>query len=348
MSLKGNVWIPIGPTPVSESGGQDNGMVTAIAVNPNNPAVMYIGTAGGGVWRTRDGGNTWTPLFDRQLTLGIGEPGGVAIDPNNTDVIYVGTSQRVMLGTGNTGIFGAPDTSQGLFKSTDGGNSWIQLGSGFPAGNTGNALILVGLRINVVIVDPANSQNLYLSSSSGVFFSTNGGQNWTAGNNAIGDARSLVLDTSSPVGSRISTRHFRQWRFSICGWRTELDANSQRGDAGRCRGNCAAHDRLQQGHHCHSSAPFATQPGWRPGALCDLGRNGRSWQARPDWSFSEHRSGRDVEAANRHWHAARISRRLQLPHGCGPGFSRRRAERYHLFRRCRAGQSTNSGEASPP
>ena len=203
MSLKGTVWTPIGPSPISEGGTQDNGMVTAIAVNPYNAAVIYIGTAGGGVWRTRDGGTTWTPLFDRQLALGIGEPTGVAIDPNNTDVIYAGTSQRVMLGTGNTGIFGQPDSSQGLFKSTDGGNSWIQLGSGFPAGNTGNAINLVGVDINVIIVDPANSQNLYLGTASGVRISVDGGQNWSSGAGAAGDTRALVLDTSSPVGSRI-------------------------------------------------------------------------------------------------------------------------------------------------
>jgi ASPM-SPD-2-Hydin domain-containing protein/HYDIN/CFA65/VesB family protein len=203
MSLKGTVWTPIGPSPISEGGTQDNGLVTAIAVNPYNPSVIYIGTAAGGVWRTRDAGTTWTPLFDRQPALGIGEPGGVAIDPNNTDVIYAGTSQRVMLGTGNTGIFGLPDSSQGLFKSIDGGNSWIQLGAGFPVGNTGNAINLVGVNINVILVDPANSQRLYLGTANGVRISVDGGQNWTSGTGAFGDTRALVLDTSSPVASRI-------------------------------------------------------------------------------------------------------------------------------------------------
>jgi photosystem II stability/assembly factor-like uncharacterized protein len=203
MSLKGTVWTPIGPSPITEGSAPDNGLVTAIAPNPHDGSILYIGTAGGGVWRTRDGGTTWTPIFDRQLALGIGEPGGIAIDPNNTDIVYVGTSQRVMLGTGNTGIFGSPDSSQGLFKSIDEGDSWIQLGSGFPVGNTGNAIDFVGQEINVVLVDPANSNHLYLASSSGLFSSTDAGQNWTAGTGAFGDARSLVLDTSSPVGARI-------------------------------------------------------------------------------------------------------------------------------------------------
>jgi hypothetical protein len=203
MSLKGTVWTPIGPSPITEGSAPDNGMVTAIAPHPFDPKILYIGTAGGGVWRSRDGGSDWTPIFDRQLALGIGEPAGIAIDPNNTDVIFVGTSQRVMLGTGNTGIFGAPDSSQGLYKSTDAGDSWIQLGSGFPVGNTGNAINFLGQEINVVLIDPANSKNMYLASSRGLFFSTDAGQNWTQGTGASGDARSLVLDTSSPVSARI-------------------------------------------------------------------------------------------------------------------------------------------------
>ena len=60
-----------------------------IAVNPANSNVIYIGTAGGGAWRSDDGGASWFPLFDRQLSLAVGEPGALAIDPNNTDVVYL-------------------------------------------------------------------------------------------------------------------------------------------------------------------------------------------------------------------------------------------------------------------
>jgi hypothetical protein len=88
-------------------------------------------------------------------------------------------------------------------KSTDGGASWIRLGSGYPVGNTGNASQLINQWINVVTVDPANSNILYLASTQGCFRSIDGGRNWTQGTNAAGDARSLVLDASSPTGSRI-------------------------------------------------------------------------------------------------------------------------------------------------
>ncbi len=139
MSLRGTVWKPIGPSPIAEGGLRANGVATAIATHPNNANIVYLGTAGGGVWRTMDAGGTWTPLFDVQLALGIGEPGALAIDPNNTDVLYAGTSPRTMLGLGSFGNFGVSPPLAGVLKSTDAGASWIRLGSGYPAGNTGNA-----------------------------------------------------------------------------------------------------------------------------------------------------------------------------------------------------------------
>ena len=170
MTLVGTVWAPTGPSPIQQSGRQDNGLASAIAINPNDGNDIYLGTAGGGVWRTIDGGATWTPIFDRQISLGIGEPGAIAIDPNDTSTIYVGTSGRV-----------TRQRQAGLYKSIDGGASCIRVGSGYPAGNTGNATQFAAQNINVIIVDPANSLIVYLASNAGVFRSTDGGQTWTQG-----------------------------------------------------------------------------------------------------------------------------------------------------------------------
>jgi photosystem II stability/assembly factor-like uncharacterized protein len=198
MALKGTVWAPIGPSPL-HAGIDVNGQVTSIAVNPNNINVLYIGTAWGGIWRTQDGGNTWTPLFDHAPSLGIGEPAAIAIDPVDTRIIYAGTSNR----EGSQFSSAATQPSAGLFKSTDGGASWVALGSGFPTGNTGNATQFVNQSINVVIVDPDNHQTVYLASNSGLFRSTDGGLNWNKATAPAGAANSLVLDPTSPAAARI-------------------------------------------------------------------------------------------------------------------------------------------------
>jgi hypothetical protein len=194
VTIVGTVWAARGPSPITDGSQRNNGMVTAIAVNPNDANVIFVGTAGGGVWKTRDAGTTWRPLFDRQSALGIGEPMGIAIDPNDTDTIYVGTSGRGRV---------SPQRQAGLFKSTDGGAGWVRLGAPYPPGNSGNASQFAGQLINTIIVDPANSQTLYLASSFGVFRSTDAGLNWTQGAGSGGDARSLVLDASSPANARI-------------------------------------------------------------------------------------------------------------------------------------------------
>ena len=150
---------------------------------------------------TRWGGPspTWTPIFDRAPSLGIGGPGAIAIDPANTDIVYVGTSSR----NGSQFSGDATQPPAGLFKSTDGGASWIRLGSAYPLSTPSNASIFFNQVINVVIVDPANSQTIYLASNGGLFVSTDGGLNWTQGTVPFGDVRSLVLDQTSPTAARI-------------------------------------------------------------------------------------------------------------------------------------------------
>jgi hypothetical protein len=200
-SVNGLVWRPIGPVGIDEGTSVANGRIDSIAVNPNNPNVIYIGATDGGIWKTIDAGAHWTPLTDHQPMLAIGEPGAIAIDPNNTDTLYVGTSSFLKV----TGAQGTQlNTTVGILKSTDGGGSWIILGSGFPAGNNGNANQFVNQSIFGIAVDPANSNDLYLAASSGLYFSTDAGQNWTLGSGGGGaQADSLGFDASSPPAGRV-------------------------------------------------------------------------------------------------------------------------------------------------
>src|SRR5436189_5649498 len=102
-------WRCIGP----HRGGRTVGAVGV----PQQPNVFYIGVNNGGVWKTTDYGRTWLPIFDDQPTGSIGD---VIVAPSNPNVIYVGSGEGLQ----------RPDLSvgDGLYKSSDAGKTWINLG----------------------------------------------------------------------------------------------------------------------------------------------------------------------------------------------------------------------------
>src|SRR3989442_10439672 len=104
------IWQFVGPSAISNcflSSYSCSGRVTAIAIDPSDPSTIYIGGAEGGVWKSIDGGTSWTPLTDDQPSLAVGS---IAIDPSGT-TIYVGTGNRH---GGCTGYWGAA-----ILKSAD-------------------------------------------------------------------------------------------------------------------------------------------------------------------------------------------------------------------------------------
>jgi photosystem II stability/assembly factor-like uncharacterized protein len=131
---------------------------------PGNPNLFYIGVNNGGVWKTTDAGRTWVPIFDGQPT---GSIGALAVAPSNPDIIYVGSGEGLR----------RPDlsTGDGIYKSTDGGNTWRHLG------------LRDGQQITNVIVDPQDPNRLFVAvlghpygpnPERGVFRSTDGGEAW--------------------------------------------------------------------------------------------------------------------------------------------------------------------------
>jgi hypothetical protein len=158
-------WTAIGPTQIPR--GQTDvtrgprttvsGRVSAIAVDPSNPDVVYAGGAQGGVWKSTDATSAsphWTVLTDSQPSLAVGT---IAIDPADPSIVYVGTGEAN----------GSCDSyyGQGILRSTDGGATWTQL-----AGNTGGPF--AGQSISKIIIDPAtagtsNATTLWASTALG-------------------------------------------------------------------------------------------------------------------------------------------------------------------------------------
>jgi hypothetical protein len=147
-SALGPVSIPNGQT--DASAGQlspVSGRVSAIATDPVNPDIAYIGGAQGGVWKTRNALSPkphWEALTDHEASLAIG---AIAIDPVNPNIIYVGTGEA---NRSCDSYYG-----QGILRSTDGGQHWTLLGTGGnPFGNTGP---FVGKTVSKILIDPASA-----------------------------------------------------------------------------------------------------------------------------------------------------------------------------------------------
>ncbi len=153
------IWEFSGPTNIG-------GRISDIEIPIDQAQTYYVGAASGGIFKTTDGGANWTPIFDEQEMLSIGD---MEISKNNTDLLWVGTGE-VNAGGGSLAYDG-----DGMYKSSDGGISWEA--KGLPA---------VG-SIGKVLIDPNDDETIYVGAMGplfrkdterGVYRSTNDGDTW--------------------------------------------------------------------------------------------------------------------------------------------------------------------------
>ena len=93
------------------------GRVSDIAIDPRNPAVFYVGLGTGGIFKTGNNGVSFDPIFDKQPVLSIG---AIAIAPSDSDVVWVGT--------GEANDRNSSEWGDGVYRSTDGGATWTNVG----------------------------------------------------------------------------------------------------------------------------------------------------------------------------------------------------------------------------
>ncbi|HZO94897.1 MAG TPA: hypothetical protein VFB22_14230 [Candidatus Baltobacteraceae bacterium] len=145
--------------------GVAGGRVTSVVGVADDPQLYYLGAAGGGVWKTVNGGATWTPLFDKQDVSSIG---AVAIDPKDHNVVWVGT--------GETNPRNDVSWGDGIYKSTDGGKTWTNVG--LRATRAISSIVIDPRDPNVVVVG-ALGDVFADSPERGVYRTADGGKTWT-------------------------------------------------------------------------------------------------------------------------------------------------------------------------
>jgi photosystem II stability/assembly factor-like uncharacterized protein len=164
-SVLSSTWVAVGPmgAPTGSPGGfpRKAGRDNFLTLHPTNPAIIYSGAAGGGLWVTTNGGTSWTTNTDN---LPIAACSDLVIDPTSPNTMYLAT------GGGDDLLAGTSSPSDGVYKSTDGGVTWTQTGLTFAA-STNRA-------IHKLLMDPTNSQIIFAATSVGLYRTTNGGTSW--------------------------------------------------------------------------------------------------------------------------------------------------------------------------
>ncbi len=156
----------------SWSSGQ--GRVNVLVRDPSNANVYYVGAPSGGIWKSSDSGQTWTPLSDQLAQIGVS---GIAVDYNDSNIIYIAT-----------GDDDANDSySIGILRSTDGGMTWNETGM-----NASNA---PGTTTDLFI-NPDNSNMLWVATSSGIYKTIDAGSTWQM--KKSGDFKALDIKPGDP------------------------------------------------------------------------------------------------------------------------------------------------------
>jgi photosystem II stability/assembly factor-like uncharacterized protein len=163
-----------------------SGRIADIAIDPRNPSIWYVAVGSGGVWKTKNGGITWQPIFDEQKVYSTGD---VTIDPSNSNIIWVGTGEN---NGGRHLSFG-----DGIYRSLDGGETWENMG------------LKDSEHISDIIIHPEDSNTVWVSSQGplwskggqrGLFKTTDGGRTWdqVLAIDEWTGVTSLVMDSSNP------------------------------------------------------------------------------------------------------------------------------------------------------
>jgi photosystem II stability/assembly factor-like uncharacterized protein len=182
-----------------------SGRVTAIDAVWTNPNIIFLGTASGGVWKTENGGASWTPIFDDQPIQNIG---AIALVQSNPSVVWAGTGE----GNPRNSI----SLGEGIYKSLDGGKTWKRMG----LEKTRN--------IHRIIIDPTNPDVVYVGAMGnpfadhperGVYKTTDGGDTWkqilyTNQNSGVGD---MVMDPANPNKLFVNMYEHKRTPWSLKG-----------------------------------------------------------------------------------------------------------------------------------
>ena len=155
-------WVPLGPFDVpiiiSNNKKRGNGRINCIEFDPNNEDVFWVGAPGGGLWKTSDGGLSWSTNTDNLPVLGVSD---ILIHPTNTDIMYIATGDA----------HGSDTYSIGVLKSLDGGITWDTTGLSYNVSQSNE--------ISKLEMNPNYPDSIFAVTGDNIMLTTDGGSSWS-------------------------------------------------------------------------------------------------------------------------------------------------------------------------
>lgn len=173
---KNGNWTFKGPVNINPNGnGAGIGRVNVFAIHPTNSEIMYVGTPGGGLWKSTNGGDSWSPMTDHLPAIGVS---GIILRADDPNTIYMGT------GDGD----GEDTFSFGILKSTDAGETWEPTGLSFETIQQRN--------VHTMIAHPTNPDIMFAATTTGLYKTTDGWETFV--NVASGDVLDVEFHPTNP------------------------------------------------------------------------------------------------------------------------------------------------------
>ncbi len=255
-----------------------SGRVIGFAVEPNNPSHYFVASASGGVWKTVNNGNTWTPVFDREGSYSIG---CIALDPKNPLTVWVGTGENNSQRSVSYG--------SGVYKSDDGGKTWRNVG------------LKNSEHIGRIAIDPKDSNIVYIAAQGplwgpggdrGLYKTTDGGKTWNqvlkiSENTGVSD---VEIDPNNPetLYAAAYQRRRHMWTLIDGGPESAIYKSTDAGATwNKVRAGLPANDMGRIGlaiSPVDSNVIYATiESGDRKGGIFRSNDRGGSWEKRNDF-----------------------------------------------------------------
>ncbi len=256
-----------------------SGRIGDVAVDPRDERTWYVAAASGGVWKTTNAGTTWTPIFDRQGSYSIG---CVALDPNDPLVVWVGTGENNSQRSVSYG--------DGVYKSTDGGKTWENVG------------LKDSEHIGKIAIDPRDSDVVYVAAQGplwsaggerGLYKTTDGGKSWSpvltvSEHTGVTD---VVLDPRNPDALLAAAWQRRRhvWGIVVGGPESGLHRSLDGGKSWKkVTSGLPSEDLGRMGLAAAPSAPgtfyLITEAADRKGGFYRSTDGGSSWERRSDYT----------------------------------------------------------------